>query len=358
MNSKNIKENVYKEPEQNHSIPEPNTGTEQILQQYSPMLQGPEINGFMQMNMRNNTLTVDKVTGLTTITSGRLKLYIEEFHKELNTFTPSMQKLFICSLIALTSQNDYRSDKEPNTLVSIPLRKAYMALCKIPDTKSSTDKTRREVKADQKALYDISIEISGGGTMRLYSHQDFDRGNIVLRFSPELARYLIHAYVMFFPNNLLTLDNRNPNALKIGYKLALHHGLDNNVKKGTADIISVKKLLEIMDIPSYEEVMASDRHVDYKIIEPLRRSLDSLTDSRVITSWEYCNSKGTPLTDEQLGLIDGGGLKQKGFTYAVFSKSYIHFKMLDAPDQTQRLKAKAQTRKTTTSKRPYKKKTV
>lgn len=70
-----------------------------------------------------------------------------------------------------------------------------------------------------------------------------------------MANYLNQAYIMQYPLELLAISECNPNAYPIARKLALHHSIDNNHKKGTANIISVAKLLESApEIPSIEVV--------------------------------------------------------------------------------------------------------
>ena len=59
----------------------------------------------------------------------------------------------------------------------------------------------------------------------------------------------------------------------------------------------------------------------------LEKALDTISD---IIPWEYSNSKGVPLTEKQLAMAD----------YETFSKLYIKFDILGAPDPTQRIEAK------------------
>ncbi|MGU8054316.1 hypothetical protein ACS6X8_11180, partial [Streptococcus suis] len=114
----------------------------------------------------------------------------------------------------------------------------------------------------------------------------------------------------------------------IARKLALHHSIDNNHKKGTSNIISVAKLLESApEIPTITEVMGTDRAWGRRIKSALEKALDAIEG---IISWEYSNSKGVPLTEKQLEMAD----------YETFSKLYIKFDILGAPDPTQRIEAK------------------
>ena len=143
-----------------------------------------------------------------------------------------------------------------------------------------------------------------------------------------MANYLNQAYIMQYPLELLAISECNPNAYPIARKLALHHSIDNNHKKGTANIISVAKLLESApEIPSIEVVRAGNQSWSDRIKDRLEKALDTISD---IIPWEYSNSKGAPLTDSQLDISD----------YDTFIKLYIKFDILGAPDPTQRIEAK------------------
>ena len=160
-----------------------------------------------------------------------------------------------------------------------------------------------------------------------------------------MANYLNQAYIMQYPLELLAISECNPNAYPIARKLALHHSIDNNHKKGTANIISVAKLLESApEIPSIEVVRAGNQSWSDRIKDRLEKALDTISD---IIPWEYSNSKGAPLTDSQLDISD----------YDTFIKLYIKFDILGAPDPTERLKnkkakttARRKTKKTDTKK--------
>lgn len=89
-------------------------------------------------------------------------------------------------------------------------------------------------------------------------------------------------------------------------------------------------MLEVCpDIPTYEQVLATDRALDRRIKVPFETALNSLSS---FISWEYCNSKGIPLTEEQLQATD----------YGTFEKLFVKFDVLGAPDQTARLEARAE----------------
>lgn len=302
---------------------------------FSPMLQGTGTNKLTQISTRKTDPAVDAITGLATITNGKLTVFIEKYNSLAEGLRISTHKLLDACTIALTAQNDYRGSAEPKTTVTIPLED-YMSRCGIPLTKPSKDKTRRKVKEDLEALFSTSIEWSepsGKSTknfakMRICTMIAVKNGNIVMDFSPSIAAYLTHAYVMQYPIELFKADERNPSSYYMGKKLLQHNSIDNNQRKATANIISVQSLLESCpDIPTYAEVMAADRHLEQRIKAPFENALNALGS---FILWEYSNSKGAPLTEEQL----------QGFNYSIFADCYIHFEVRNAPDPSLRLAAK------------------
>lgn len=304
---------------------------------FTAMLNGTATNQLISLNSSSTQPVIDAITGNATIEQGTLKVFIDSYSELTGGLRVSTSKLLDACTIALTEANQYRGrDGEIKPTVTISLDR-FMELCGAPNTKASKDKMRRKVKEDLDTLYHISMEwteTSGKkqkdfAKMRICEKVGILRGNITLSFSLDMARYLTNAYLMQYPIELLKLDERNANIYPLGRKLLLHNSIDNNRRKGTANIISVTALLAVCpNIPTYEQVMSTDRAVDRRIKDRLETALNALAFIR----WEYSNSKGVALTKEQLAATD----------YKTFSKFYIHFEVLDAPDQSARLERKSE----------------
>ena len=296
-----------------------------LSESYIAMLNGTATNQLTNINTNAIPPTIDIITGNATIEQGTLKVFIDKYSKLKGVRTSTLKLLDTCTMY-LTKQNTYRGNNEKiNTNIVIPLEQ-YMTLCGIPLTKSSKDKTRRRVKEDLETLFHMSLEwteSSGKKTkdfakMRICDKIAIVRGNVNFNFSKDMARYLTDAYIMQYPMELLKVDERNSNLYPLGRKLLLHYSINNNRKKGTSNIISVKALLEVCpDIPTYEKVMSEGRQLDQRIRTPLEKALDALK----FINWEYSNSKGVPLTEEQILSTD----------YKTFEKLYIKFNVIGFP---------------------------
>lgn len=333
---------------------------------YIRMLQGKGTNSLSQMSSRRMVPQIDAFTGKATFNYNNFTAYIDNYNNLPGLLNLNALILLDYCALYLSQLNDYGREDGLKTTVNIPLDD-YMRRCGIPITKSSADKARREVKAALETLYNLSIEFDEAKTTKekkklehyhmriLQERSDIKNGIIYARFGQSFVEYLNKCGLMEYSTALLKIDRRNPTAYHIGRKLCFHNSIDNNRKRGTANNISVKALLEYCpDIPSYEEVSETDRHYRSRIIEPFEAALNALEDKyQILDSWEYCNKLKTPLTEEQLKDLD----------YQTFIKLQIKFILANAPDPKARLAVKAEEAKKRSAKkqpavkRTYKKKT-
>ena len=297
------------------------------------MLNGTATNAFSAIGRKAEPTRINPLAdNEATIENGDFKVFIEKYSNK-KTLKVGVVKLLDILAIKLTKSNHYKA-KDANTLkrtVTFSLDE-YMTYLGVKDVKDA----RKRLKEALDTLYSISLEweeksrgeVKNYTKMRICESQGINRGIASFTFTADMANYLNQAYVMQYPLELLAISERNPNAYPIARKLALHHSIDNNHKKGTANIISVAKLLESApEIPSIEVVRAGNQSWSDRIKDRLEKALDAIGHT---ISWEYSNSKGVPLTEKQLAMAD----------YETFSKLYIKFDILGAPDPTQRIEAK------------------
>ena len=283
---------------------------------------------------RINPLTDNEAT----IENGDFKVFIEKYSNK-KTLKVSVVKLLDILSVELTKLNHYRA-KDPNKLkrtvtFSLDDYMTYLGIKNIDNYNNRRSASKR-LKEALDTLYSISLEweeksrgeVKNYTKMRICEAQGINRGIASFTFTADMANYLNQAYIMQYPLELLAISERNPNAYPIARKLALHHSIDNNHKKGTANIISVAKLLEVApEIPSIEAVRAVNGSWSERIKGALEKALDAIGS---VVSWEYSNTKGAPLTDKQIDISD----------YETFVKLFIKFDLKGAPDQTERLEEK------------------
>lgn len=231
----------------------------------------------------------------------------------------------------------------------------YMELCGLKDRKEA----RKSLKASLETIYNIDLEwdedryiIPAGKKRRVKETVHYHTriastrgeikrtGDIVFSFNMDLAEYLANAYIMPYPTALFKISAKyNPYSYSIGRKLAEHHNM--NIGKSNANIISVESLIKrLQELPSYDEIMGEARQINKRIIEPFERDIEALVANGMLSSWEYTNASGKPLTDEQLS----------NMSYDTWVKLLIHFEINSYPDQSERL-AKLEERKEQAKKR-------
>ena len=311
---------------------------------FVPLLNGTATNAFSIIGRKAKPTRINQLAdNEATIEKGDFKVFIEKYSNKKSLKVGTVKLLDILA-IKLTKSNHYKA-KDANTLkrtVTFSLDE-YMTFLDIKDVKDA----RKRLKEALDTLYSISLEweeksrgeVKNYTKMRICESQGINRGIASFTFTSDMANYLNQAYVMQYPLELLAISERNPNAYPIARKLALHHSIDNNHKKGTANIISVAKLLESApEIPSIEAVRKVNGSWSERIRGSLEKALDALEG---IVSWEYSNSNSVPLTDIQLELSD----------YETFIKLFVKFDIKGAPDPTERLKKKKKEKIATTPKK-------
>jgi len=303
------------------------------------MLNGTATNAFSIIGRKAEPTRVNKLAdNEATIENGDFKVFIEKY-SDKKSLKVGVVKLLDILAIKFTELNHYKA-KDPNTLkrtvtFSLDEYMTYLGVKNI-DNANNRKSARKRLKEALDTLYSISLEwkeksrgeVKNYTKMRICEAQGINRGIAFFTFTADMANYLNQAYIMQYPLELLAISECNQNAYPIARKLALHHSIDNNHKKGTANIISVAKLLESApEIPTIEAVRKVKGSWNERIKGSLEKALDAVED---VIIWEYSNSKGLPLTDKQLEIAD----------YETFIKLFVKFDIKGAPDPTERLKKK------------------
>lgn len=294
---------------------------------FSTIRQGAATNTLTKLRAtEGKTAVIDKITGTATVTKGNFTLTIPNYTSLAGLKTSTYQLLDLIT-IELTQSGA----KTPSVVISLS---AYMERRGLKDRKEA----KNQVKADLEVLRQASItgEEKRGKNTQAYSFVNIAdsgevrrNGDIVFTLGQTFYNMLLGYPVMPYPVQLLALNNkRNPNSYYLLRKIAEHKNM--NIGKKNEDIIAVKTLLAVApNLPSYEEVMATDRAITRKIIEPFERDMDALEDT---LTWTYCHSNNTSLTDEELSSL----------SYDTFISLLIKTDWKQYPDQTTRLERKAE----------------
>lgn len=293
---------------------------------FSTIRQGTATNTLTKIkpSTKRNTI-IDTITGTATITQGNLSITIPDFTK-LKGFRTSTYQLLDALTVALTETGA----KSPAVALSL---EEYMKKRGLKDKKEA----RKQVTDDLETLFNAKISFKEKRKkgqeqdfhdIRIIDSKGIRKGIITVTFGTAFYNILLGYPIMPYPAQLWELNSkRNPNSFYLLRKIAEHKNM--NVGKKNEDIIAVKTLLAAAPyLPSYEEVMNTDRAISRRIIEPFERDMDALEDT---LTWTYCHSNNTPLTDEELSSM----------SYDTFISLLIKIDWKQYPDQTARLERKA-----------------
>jgi hypothetical protein len=205
----------------------------------------------------------------------------------------------------------------------------YMRLTGVKDKKEA----RATIKEACDRLYHISFIVGAEGKTyrgRLFSAQVEPAygGKFTMKFTPDYLRYCATIRPADFHKGLYQLRGKyNPYSWGLGHKLWSYFIMNRG--KARASRISIKSLIgAVPDLPTYEEVISENRTISQRIIEPFERDMEELKRVGYLISWEYCNGRGAPLTDDQLARMD----------YNTWIKLYISF-VLNLPSQEKYIEA-------------------
>ena len=294
-------------------------GTEQsfiLPSHFRTIRQGQATNALTKISTsRNKQIEVDSITGLATIQRGGLTVNITDYVRKGIKLKASTHRL----LDALTVK--FTESGAKSSTVNLPI-KEYMALCGLTDEKEA----RSQVKEDLEALYSLTLSFKGKGKnaldfvdFRLCDYKGISNGTIIFNYSLPFYGILKQYPIMRLPTEYFKIKaKRNPSS---AYFLRKISELKNMNTTGTnEDIISVQTLLDSTDeIPKYADIAARGE-IERRIISPFERDLDALSN---IVKWEYCHSKGVPLTDDELANMD----------YSLFSSLIVKIMWVEYPEE-------------------------
>lgn len=289
------------------------------------ILQGTATNQLTKIKATKRNTEIDPITGTATITRGDFIVTIPHYDT-LTGLKTSTHQLLDAITLALTA------DPRKNPVVQLPL-KDYMELRGLTDVKEA----RKQVKADLDTLFNVEItftEKRGKGEPKNWAKMricdavgEIKNGVIIFSFGRTFHSLLLNYPLMPYQPEILKINpHKNPNSYYLGRKITELKNM--NAGRLSEDTIAVQTLLDSTpELPTYSEVMSGNKNLTDRIIRPFERDLDALEDS---FSWEYCHSKGEPLTEQELARFD----------YETFKNCLVKIHWKNYPDQTERLQAR------------------
>lgn len=248
-------------------------------------------------------------------------------------------KIFRYALAAFTQKN---STGTSNSKLNLRMFLSLDDYAQATNTDISTEYGRKNFKKKLKKnlenlmekhisfswIEDVRGKTKSYGGLSLISGYKISKDAITVDFSLGFAEYLVSLPTLVeYPRALYSVNDRNYNAFAIGEAMFQHYSINNNVIKGTEQMLSVQKILEVTSFPTYEKVKEEHHSWEFLIKEQLEKALDHLYECELIKDWCYSQAKGKKLTDEEAKRIT---------SYEKFASLYIWYELNAYPDHNER----------------------
>lgn len=293
----------------------PAVGTSQAVQElpaeYAYIRQGPATNDLTKGRTDERAITVNPITEAATVQRGKCTVSIAGYNELVEQLggvkwlrTSTFQTLDFLTLTLTAS-----GCKSPEVVFTLT---DYMTCRGLKDRKEA----KKQLSADLQLLRRTALTYEETYTQKrgragdpireinvadMWEWLDTSRTRARFVFGNTLYTALKAYNVMPYPNQLLQINaKRNPNSYALGRKIAELKNM--NLEKPNECIVAVRTLLDNAPaIPGKEEVLATNRDIKGRIIDPLERDLDLFAPS--LFCWEYCKAHGEELTDEELATM-------------------------------------------------------
>ena len=185
----------------------------------------------------------------------------------------------------------------------------------VASKKSKLRVIKRRIKDDLDKLEEVKLRLESDKDTGHYETFQFVANTAVTRdeyikmvfISDTFKNHLQISSPTQISLALLSIDGNHRSAFSVGYKLETYYNMRPNILKNKNDIISVRRLLEVTDLQTYEELKGGYeddndkmkpnqlRKWEEKVKDPLEDTLDYLVKAGVISYWHYVGAKKTEL---------------------------------------------------------------
>ena len=263
---------------------------------FNLILQGVPINSLMMI--QNKNLQEDRFTHTAETTVNGVTITIRNYN---NLKIDAVTFRFLDYLLVKTCHYLPYNRTEP--VPDDKLSKWQVIKISVADFMQTTDlnnqaRTKNQIANSLTALQNISLSWSE----KVYKKKKTDyvffntnivtafesvRGGYVIQFDIRFLRYLSsYAFVMPFYIELFKINlHKHPHSYFIARRLLLH--LNMNQKKSNSNIISVKSLLESLNLPTYSEILNTTRQHTLRIRKPFERDMNHLKEISFLSNWSY-----------------------------------------------------------------------
>lgn len=245
-------------------------------------------------NKTNVEIKKDEINNTETLIVNRETSFILE---EIGLKQVTQKTIMLVDFLTegLLANNSYKQKENVNPKVSFSLECYAKRFGRKYNSKYVRTALRKELTEEFSRLQSMKIVIKkedgGEVSLSLASGYNTSGKTMSINLDIDLAVRILNSSLTKLPKTSF-LDNEN---YELSKKLSTHYHLESNIKKGNNNILSVKTLLEASrtKIPSYDDVMSSNRAWKKRIVNKLDESLNEISKQQGI-EWEYCLAKKEP----------------------------------------------------------------
>lgn len=290
------------------------------LENYHHTLQGPALNKLIT----TKTANIEQLGFLGEVVievDKNFKVIIEDY-EELKKGIPTTAYFLLRAFLI------HFTETEQDIRIKLPLRK-YAEMRGLKDLKGLRKQVIEDMEALQKIKYECKEKIKGkwidSGSISIYGGTGHIKNSIIhFNFNVDFYNQLKNYPIMEYSKETLKINpQNNPYAFHLSEYIDLNYRL--NEGKERVNIISTKTLIsKVPKLPTYEEVMQSDRAYRRRIIKPVIRDLNSIEH----LYYDLINEQGKIITNTE------------DLNWEEFINSSIKVDYSDYPQHPERLKKK------------------
>lgn len=167
---------------------------------------------------------------------------------------------------------------------------------------------RNRLKKTLENLPHITLEFTrpegkpGAGDWRvstIASDVAIERGQVKITFGEKWAEAMIYSPINYTHPAIFKLPNKDTNTFKLGNFMNEYFMMRHNKVKETHNRLKVSTLLKHSNLPPIDSEAVKSGGWNFRIKDPLEKSLDRLVKCGLLEGWEYAKTGGESMTDKE-----------------------------------------------------------